>query len=75
MKKYFTFGACAIVISGAFYWSSRPSTYDECIIKNMHKVENEQAANYIMAACRAKFPKEKIYLSESEVYGEKQTTP
>jgi hypothetical protein len=41
-----------------------PSTYEECVLKNMKGVTSDQASRIIAKACRDKFPEEIITLED-----------
>jgi len=45
-----------IVLGGMVYYYTLPKTYEDCVLANIEKAENEQSARTINAMCRHKFP-------------------
>ena len=58
-KKVVVAIAMAAMVAVAIYAIkeiNKPSTYEECILKNMKDAQSERAAAYISQACRREFP-------------------
>ncbi len=48
--------AAILIPTYAFAGWFGPSTYEECVLKNMKGVTSDQASRFIAAACRQQFP-------------------
>jgi hypothetical protein len=76
MKSYFVrfakftaIGTFSAIVVFLLFNSTRPKSYDDCILKNMRGGQGDQAAMIIAASCRKQFPVQ--YISEDEFMGRK----
>jgi hypothetical protein len=74
-KRLFLQCLAIVIAFGVSVWIYKtltaPKSYEDCMLKELKGAQTGPAASGIAAACRAKFPKPVIRLTDEQVYGHK----
>ena len=69
LQKNIVIGVGVVFLAVAGYkWMAEPTSYEDCILKNMADAQNERAASYVKEACRDKDYRSAASVVAREVY-------